>query len=124
MQLVVTMSVFVGRLRSLAVLLIVVIAGACAGAPTATSTGRPSAPESPSPSPTLTTLAPSPSPSVEASCANQTFARLTEAQRIGQLFNVGLDNDRLGAASYVDAFFENLDWDVVNGWIATYSLSS
>jgi Fe-Mn family superoxide dismutase len=24
--------------------------------------------------------------------------------------------------SYVDAFFENLDWDVVNGWIATYSI--
>ena len=27
-------------------------------------------------------------------------------------------------ASYVDAFFENLDWDVVNGWIATYGISS
>ena len=27
-------------------------------------------------------------------------------------------------ASYVDAFFENLDWDVVNGWIAAYSLST
>jgi Fe-Mn family superoxide dismutase len=27
-------------------------------------------------------------------------------------------------ASYVDAFFENLDWDVVNGWIAAYSISS
>jgi superoxide dismutase, Fe-Mn family len=26
--------------------------------------------------------------------------------------------------SYVDAFFENLDWDVVNGWIATYSIST
>jgi superoxide dismutase, Fe-Mn family len=25
-------------------------------------------------------------------------------------------------ASYVDAFFENLDWDVVNGWIATYTI--
>ena len=25
------------------------------------------------------------------------------------------------APSYVDAFFENLDWDVVNGWIASYS---
>jgi Fe-Mn family superoxide dismutase len=24
--------------------------------------------------------------------------------------------------SYVDAFFENLEWDVVNGWIATYSI--
>jgi Fe-Mn family superoxide dismutase len=27
-------------------------------------------------------------------------------------------------ASYVDAFFENLDWDVVNGWIAAYSIST
>ena len=26
--------------------------------------------------------------------------------------------------SYVDAFFENLDWDVVNGWLATYGISS
>lgn len=25
-------------------------------------------------------------------------------------------------ASYVDAFFENLDWDVVNGWIAAYGI--
>ena len=27
-------------------------------------------------------------------------------------------------ASYVDAFFENLDWDVVNGWIAAYHVST
>jgi superoxide dismutase, Fe-Mn family len=25
-------------------------------------------------------------------------------------------------ASYVDAFFENLDWHVVNGWIASYAI--
>ncbi len=25
-------------------------------------------------------------------------------------------------ASYIDAFFENLDWDVVNGWVATYRI--
>jgi len=25
-------------------------------------------------------------------------------------------------ASYVDAFFENLDWDVVNGWVAAYGI--
>ena len=25
-------------------------------------------------------------------------------------------------ASYIDAFFENLDWDVVNGWISTYAI--
>ena len=27
-------------------------------------------------------------------------------------------------ASYLDAFFENLDWNVVNGWIAAYSIST
>jgi len=26
-------------------------------------------------------------------------------------------------ASYIDAFFENLDWDVVNGWVAAYGIS-
>ena len=25
-------------------------------------------------------------------------------------------------ASYIDAFFENLDWDVVNGWVASYGI--
>jgi len=27
-------------------------------------------------------------------------------------------------ASYVDAFFENLDWGVVNGWLAAYKIPS
>ena len=27
-------------------------------------------------------------------------------------------------ASYVDAFFENLDWDVVNGWVEQYRIPS
>jgi Fe-Mn family superoxide dismutase len=27
-------------------------------------------------------------------------------------------------ASYIEAFFENLDWNVVNGWIASYSIPS
>jgi Fe-Mn family superoxide dismutase len=26
--------------------------------------------------------------------------------------------------TYIDAFFENLDWDVVNGWIASYAIPS
>ena len=26
--------------------------------------------------------------------------------------------------SYIEAFFENLDWDVVNGWIASYAIPS
>ena len=25
-------------------------------------------------------------------------------------------------ASYIDAFFANLDWAVVNGWVAAYSI--
>ena len=25
-------------------------------------------------------------------------------------------------AAYIDAFFENLDWDVVNGWVAAYGI--
>ena len=27
-------------------------------------------------------------------------------------------------AAYIEAFFENLDWDVVNGWVATYRIPS
>ena len=27
-------------------------------------------------------------------------------------------------ASYIDAFFDNLDWDVVNGWVAQYAIPS
>ncbi|MCW2974947.1 MAG: Superoxide dismutase, partial [Actinomycetia bacterium] len=25
-------------------------------------------------------------------------------------------------ASYIDAFFDNLDWDVVNGWVEHYAI--
>ena len=38
---------------------------------------------------------PTPSPSAAASCADRTFAALTETQRIGQLFMVGLKKDQL-----------------------------
>jgi Fe-Mn family superoxide dismutase len=27
-------------------------------------------------------------------------------------------------ASYIDAFFNNLDWDVVNGWVSKYQIST
>ncbi len=27
-------------------------------------------------------------------------------------------------ASYIEAFFENLDWDAVNGWVASYGIPS
>ena len=54
--------------------------------PTTSPGATPSAPPSPAPS-----LAPTPS----ASCAARTLATLTEPQRIGQLFVLGLTKDRL-----------------------------
>ena len=60
-------------------------------APTAPT--RPSAPARPSPS-----RAPSIAPSTAASCATRTLASLTEAQRIGQLFVLGLTDDKLDTA--------------------------
>src|SRR5436309_12583709 len=55
--------------------------------------GTPTPTPTTSPSPT-----PTPSPSPSASCAEQVFASMTEAQRVGQLFIVGLRDDRLGPA--------------------------
>jgi len=97
--------------RFLVVLMVVGVVGACAGAPgpspsaPASEGAQSSAPAGgPSPSP----IAPSPGPveatptpvtSAAQSCAETTLADMTEAQRIGQLFNVGLDKDRLDAAS-------------------------
>jgi beta-N-acetylhexosaminidase len=84
-------------MRLLAVLLTAAIAGGCSAAPT-----PPTNPESPIPSPVSpvpSTSTPAPTASTVASCASETLAGMTEAQRIGQLFNVGLANDRLDAAS-------------------------
>jgi beta-N-acetylhexosaminidase len=62
------------------------------GVPTpSASLGSPSASAPPTPSP-------SPSASPTPSCAERTLAGLTESQRIGQLFMIGLANDELGAA--------------------------
>ncbi len=41
---------------------------------------------------------PLPSPSAQASCAAHVLGRMTEAQRIGQLFSLGLANNQLGTA--------------------------
>jgi beta-N-acetylhexosaminidase len=91
-------------MRLLVVLLGAGIVGGCIAAPTPSS-----GPESPFPSPVSASpstsppapsaSAPAPSASPIASCASQTIADMTESQRIGQLFNVGLENDRLDAAS-------------------------
>jgi beta-N-acetylhexosaminidase len=66
-----------------------------------TTTARPSpAPttsESPSNAPSAT-ASPTPTPTATAECAVRVLATMTEEQRIGQLFLLGLANDQLGAA--------------------------
>src|ERR1035437_8225122 len=58
--------------------------------------------EAPAPSPTPTirppSATPSPRPTAQASCAQQVLNRMSMPLRIGQLFSVGLANNRLGAA--------------------------
>src|SRR5438093_8751849 len=51
----------------------------------------------PSPSATATTTL-SPTPTATVECATRVLAGMTEEQRIGQLFLLGLANDQLGAA--------------------------
>src|SRR5438094_1249314 len=49
------------------------------------------------PTPSVTTT-PSPTPTATVECATRVLAGMTEEQRIGQLFLLGLANDQLGAA--------------------------
>ena len=74
-------------------------------APTPTPTLPPTPTPSPTPSPiatpvpaTPTPIPATPSPTPELSCVDSTLASMTEAQRIGQLFMVGLVDDQLDAA--------------------------
>jgi len=53
---------------------------------------------SPSASAAATAQSPSPTPTATLECAAQTLAAMTEDQRIGQLFLLGLANDQLGLA--------------------------
>jgi beta-N-acetylhexosaminidase len=95
------------RARFLVVPLVVGLVAGCASSPGPTSApvGSPSptlivstpSPAEATPSPAEAT--PTPVASAALSCADGTLAEMTEAQRIGQLFNVGLDKDRLDAAS-------------------------
>src|SRR5207302_176745 len=59
--------------------------------PTPTPTSSPTA----APTPTPTPMPATPSPTPELSCVDRTFASLTESQRIGQLFMIGLVQDDL-----------------------------
>jgi beta-N-acetylhexosaminidase len=91
----------------LAAVLAVVLAGcattAPSGSPVAIVTAPPpTAAGGATPTPATTpspTAAPTPLPTARASCADRTLADLTEAQRIGQLFMVGLAKDRLDATT-------------------------
>jgi beta-N-acetylhexosaminidase len=69
---------------------------ACSAPPAVTAPSTTSA--SASPGATLVTQSPSPTPTATLECAAQTLASMTEDQRIGQLFLLGLANDQLGVA--------------------------
>jgi beta-N-acetylhexosaminidase len=60
-----------------------------------TTNARPSPPPSDAPSATASATS---SPTATADCATRVLAAMTEAQRIGQLFLLGLANDQLGSA--------------------------
>jgi beta-N-acetylhexosaminidase len=70
------------------------VLAACGSQPSAVTS--PPATASATSSPTAVTVTPSPTPTLE--CAAQVLASMTEDQRIGQLFLLGLANDRLGVA--------------------------
>src|SRR5438477_1410099 len=76
-----------------AAIVLVVIASACARG--AVGTPPPTANASQNATATAT---PTASPSPTAECATRVLAGMTEEQRIGQLFLLGLANDQLGAA--------------------------
>jgi beta-N-acetylhexosaminidase len=61
-------------------------AGTGAPGPSASATGR-----------ATPTISPSPTPTPPVACADRVFATMTLDQRIGQLFELGLAGDRLGA---------------------------
>jgi beta-N-acetylhexosaminidase len=80
--------------RAVVVVLALAFAGsACgSGGPAAPSSRPPTTSSQPSPSPTE-----SPSPTATRSCVDQVFEGMTERQRIGQLFMIGLADDQLGS---------------------------
>ena len=83
--------------RAFGILLGCVLA-ACGPQPTANATPTATATVTSSAAPTATVTTPSPTPTAPLDCATQTLAGMTEGQRIGQLFLLGLANDQLGLA--------------------------
>jgi beta-N-acetylhexosaminidase len=82
---------FIVRPSRCAIVVLAAVASACsAGGSTSTAT----IPKSLSSGPTVD----QPSPSVTGSCVDRVFESLTQPQRVGQLFPLGLADDRLRAA--------------------------
>ncbi len=95
--------------RRLVVSGLILTLGGCAASPTVSSTpaaSTPAASASAEPSAAAASASPSPaatpggsaSSTPEPSCADRTLAGMTEAQRIGQVFMIGLEKDVLNAA--------------------------
>jgi beta-N-acetylhexosaminidase len=78
--------------RQVLLLLIILLCSACG--PSGSGPAHPSSTAAITASPSAT---PAPSPTATPSCLDSVFAGLTMDQRIGQLFELGLAGDRLGA---------------------------
>src|SRR2546430_14608389 len=78
-----------GPLAAILLLMVLAVAGCGPTAPSAHPSASPST--TPTPLPTAT-----PTPTPPLACAEQIFAAMTLDQRTGQLFELGLANDRLG----------------------------
>ena len=90
--------------RRLVAATLILTIGGCSATSTASPIASPSASTSVEPSAAAATPTPdvtpgdTSSPTPETSCADRTLAGMTQAQRIGQLFMIGLEKDQLNAA--------------------------
>jgi beta-N-acetylhexosaminidase len=72
--------------------LVALVCSACGGGGTPATS-----PTTPSPTLSPTSISPSPQPTETKDCVQQVFDSMSKAQRVGQLFVVGLAEDRLGS---------------------------
>jgi beta-N-acetylhexosaminidase len=82
------------RRRSIPLVLLAIVVSACGSSQPSALPSATTSTVTPSP----TTASPSPTPSATPDCVQQTFDALTDDQRVGQLFALGLANDQLGPA--------------------------
>jgi beta-N-acetylhexosaminidase len=86
-------SVSVARRWWMVLTVVACICAACGGGGTPATT-----PTTPSPTISSTATSPSPEPTETKDCVQQVFDSLIDEQRVGQLFVLGLADDRLGPA--------------------------